>query len=122
MNKIIIYYQTFCGLEKIYNSEKPLVTHIHLAATHFGQINNETYIHLNNNSPDDPKYDNLWEELYKCKKLGIKIILMVGGAGGAYKYMFSDQKTYNKCISLLFNFLMSKKDLFDGIDLDIEEQ
>jgi hypothetical protein len=121
MNKIIIYYQTFCGLEKIYNNSNPMVTHIHLAAIHFGEINNKTYIHLNDNNPNDPEFDDVWEDLIKCKQRGIKIILMVGGAGGAYEYMFSNTKNYNTCISLLYNLINDKKDLFDGIDLDIEE-
>lgn len=121
-NKIILYYQTLIGLEKIYNNKQNYVTHIHLASLHFGpDSKNNSYIHLNNNSPYDNIYDNTWNDLIECKKKGIKIIIMLGGAGGAYNYMFQNDKTYNDCLNLLLKLINNKKDIIDGIDLDIEE-
>jgi len=121
-NKIILYYQTLIGLDKIYNNKNNYVTHIHLSSFHFGSdVNNNTYIHLNNYSPYDKIFDNTWKDLIKCKKIDIKNIIMLGGAGGAYDYMFKNKENYETCIRLLLKFLSDKKDIIDGIDLDIEE-
>ncbi len=121
-NKIILYYQTLIGLEKIYNNKNNYVTHIHLSSFHFGANEKKnTYIHLNNYSPYDKLFDKTWDDLMKCKKQGIKIIIMLGGAGGAYNYMFQDENTYNECFKLLLKLINDKKDIIDGIDLDIEE-
>ena len=121
-NKIILYYQTLIGLEKIYNDKNNYVTNIHLSSFHFGSDkNNNTYIHLNNNSPYDKIFDKTWDDLLKCKKQGIKIIIMLGGAGGAFNYMFRDENTYNECLKLLLKLINDKKDIIEGIDLDIEE-
>ena len=88
-NKIILYYQTFIGLKNIYNKPKIYTTHIHLSSLHFGpNKNNEPYIHLNNLSPYDKKFDDVWNDLYECKKRGIKIVLMLGGAGGLQLYVY----------------------------------
>lgn len=121
-DKIILYYQTLIGLEKIYNNKNNYVTHIHLSSFHFGEDSKgNTYIHLNNNSPYDKLYDNVWNDLIKCKNIGIKNIIMLGGAGGAYNYMFQNEKNYNNCLSLILKLINDKKDIIDGIDLDIEE-
>jgi hypothetical protein len=119
LNKIILYYQTFIGLKNIYNNKNNFVTHIHLSSIHFGNNNNKSYIHLNNNNPYDKIYDNVWNDLIECKKKGITNILMVGGAGGAFDYMFTNDNTYNDCLQLLLELINNKK--FDGVDLDIEE-
>ena len=61
MKKIIYYYQTFSDLTPIL-IENPIVTHIHISSIHFG-IDNKTkqpYIHLNDNEPNDPKFNKLW--------------------------------------------------------------
>ena len=116
--RIIYYYQTFIGLKDILIPNTK-VTHIHLSSIHFGTDNNNPYIHLNDHQPTDPIFDSVWDDLKEAKKLGIKIILMVGGAGGAFQTLFSNYNTY---YNLLKNLVYSKKDIIDGIDLDIEEQ
>ena len=117
-NRIIYYYQTFTDLSPILVPNSP-VTHIHLSSIHFGtDENNAPYIHLNDLSPYDAKFDSVWEDLKAAKELGIKIILMVGGAGGAFQDLFSNYDTY---YSLLKELLLEKQDLIDGVDLDIEE-
>ena len=116
--KIIYYYQTFNGLQSILTPNTK-VTHIHLSSIHFGtDENNNPYIHLNDHNPNDKIFDSVWEDIKKAKQLGIKIILMVGGAGGGFQDLFSNFDTY---YSLLKELLLEKKDLIDGIDLDIEE-
>ena len=103
--KIIYYYQTFVGLKDILTSNTK-VTHIHLSSIHFGTNNNNNpYIHLNDNNPSDTIFDSVWCELEKAKKLGIKIILMVGGAGGAFQTLLSNYNTY---YNLLKNLLITQ--------------
>ena len=115
--KVILYYQTFTTLKPILFPGCP-VTHIHLSAIHFGlEVNNDPYIHLNNYSPNDPRFSNVWKELKIAHDMGIKIILMVGGAGSAYQQLFSNFEVY---YNLLHN-LIKDKTIIQGIDLDIEE-
>ena len=117
MSRIIYYYQTFCGLDKILVDNTP-VTNIHLSSIHFGyDYNEQPYIHLNNLSPYHPDFDKVWSDLNKADKLGIKNILMVGGAGGGYASLFEDFDT-NYC--LLYHVLKNKP-CIHGVDLDIEE-
>lgn len=117
--RITIYYQTMVDLKPLI--EDPLgLTHIHLSSIHFGKGNdNSPYIHLNNDDPRDSKMNIPWTQLAELKeKHNIKIVLMIGGAGGAYDTLFSDYNTY---YPLLLELLEEKKDIIDGIDLDIEE-
>ena len=82
--KIIYYYQTFTDLKDILYEGCP-VTHIHLSSIHFGTNNDGSpYIHLNNNEPTDKVFDDVWKDLEDASSMGIKIVLMIGGAGGAY--------------------------------------
>ena len=113
--KIIYYYQTFCGLNTILSDSNNNVTHIHLSSIHF----DIDMIHLNDKSPYSKTYDNLWKELERATiEKNIKIILMVGGAGGAYEQLFSNFEKYYKW---LFDLIQTKKYIIKGIDLDIEE-
>ena len=106
---------TFTGLKPILN--KDIVTHIHLSSIHFGtNSDNSPYIHLNNNNPSDPIFYGLWGDIEECYKKGIKVILMVGGAGGAFNALFGDFHTYYPMLRE-----MLKTYCFNGIDLDIEE-
>ena len=106
MNKrIIYYYQTFVGLKDILTPDTK-VTHLHLSSIHFGlDNNNNPYIHLNNNLPNSKVFDSVWSELETAKQLGIKVILMVGGAGGAFQDLFSNFETY---YSLLKELVLEK--------------
>ena len=115
-SKIIYYYQTFSGLtmDKLQG-----ITHIHLASVHFGKNSAEgEYIHLNDYSPYDSKFDQVWQELEEASKSGIKIVLMVGGAGGAFGDYQTNPRYY---YSLLKKLIVSKKKIISGVDLDIEE-
>lgn len=113
--QIIYYYQTFCGLKQILDNPNWITT-INLSSIHFGNGDNKPYIHLNDNPPDDPIFDNLWMEIAQIQKSGVKIILMVGGAGGGYFYLFNN---YDKCFKLLEKTIRNYN--IQGIDLDIEE-
>lgn len=115
-NKIIYYYQTFIGLDNLLKNNCNTITHINVSSLHFGKNDNTNYIHLNNNNPNDKCFDILWEQCLNASKY-CKIYLMIGGAGTAYKTLFSDFESY---YGLLYNLLKSKK-FITGIDLDIEE-
>ena len=117
-NRIIYYYQTLIGLKDIINSNI-VPTHIILSAFHFGiDSSNNPYIHLNNYKPDNKMYNSVWNELEILSKRGVKIMIMLGGAGGAYTSMFSNYECY---YDKLYKFLQSKP-FIQGIDLDIEEE
>lgn len=115
--RIIFYYQTFTDLKPVLYKNTPL-THIHLSSIHFGKDNkNKPYIHLNDNLPSNPIFDNMWKQIEFANKIGIKIILMIGGAGSAYNVLFSNFELYYK---MLYNLIKSRP-YINGIDLDIEE-
>ena len=117
--RITIYYQTLVDLQPVIDNPYGL-THVHLSSIHFGSNDDSSpYIHLNNNDPRDSKFNKPWEQLKELKdKHGVSIILMVGGAGGAYDTLFSNYTTY---LPILIELLHEKKDIISGIDLDIEE-
>ena len=110
--KTIYYYQTFVGLDKILNHIQD-VDVIIISSIHFG----DNKIYLNDNIPNDNIFDQLWLETKKAYVQGCKIMLMVGGAGGAYKQLFSDFQTYYP----LLRDLIKEKDWISGIDIDVEE-
>lgn len=115
--KVILYYQTFTSLKPILFPGCP-ITHIHLSSIHFGtDKKNKSYIHLNNFPPNDSRFNSVWSELKVANDMGIKIVLMVGGAGTAYQQLFSNFEVYYQ---LLHDLIKSKK-IIKGIDLDIEE-
>ena len=115
--KVIYYYQTFVGLEKVLENIED-VDVIIVSSIHFGQKDKQPYIHLNDNDPKDPMFENLWMETKKASVQGCKIMLMMGGAGYAYRTLFSDFDIYYP----LLTQLLREKSWISGIDLDIEEE
>lgn len=114
----ILYYQTFSGLSAVLAQEPVLITHIHLSAIHFGKLkDDESYIHLNNTDPNDPLFDNMWIEISECARKGIKIVLMIGGAGGGFSELFSN---FEICYPKLKSCILDHPSI-TGVDLDIEE-
>ena len=113
--KIILYYQTLTDISPILKKNSP-VTHIHLSSIHFGNDSNGYYIHLNDHSPYDKIFDEVWTNLEIAENLGIKIILMVGGAGTAYNELFLHFDIYYEILKKL----IQTKKYISGIDLDIE--
>ena len=124
MPRTIFYYQTFkdtndnlISLEPVLYDTTPL-SHIHVSSIHFGiDENQEPYIHLNNRSPYNSYFDEVWEDIENASKKNTKIVLMIGGAGGGYSSFFSNIEMY---YDLLYN-LLKNKPFINGIDLDIEE-
>ena len=68
--KVVRYCdETQVVLSIINNPKKIYPTHIILSAFHFGvDINNISYIHLNNYKPSNKMYNDLWIELKKLLK------------------------------------------------------
>ncbi len=117
MNRIIYYYQTFCGLDKLLDLETIPVTHIHISSIHFGINQGKQYIHLNDYPPDSPLFDTVWKQTKELHDRGVDIRLMVGGGGGAFIELFNNfQENYD----LLKQTIMSRP-WISGIDLDVEE-
>jgi len=116
-SNICYYYQTFIGLRSILNNPE-LVDIILVSSIHFG-VNKDgsPYIHLNNAPPNDNTFNTLWDETKTLSNKGVKIMLMLGGAGGAYNSLFKNFSTY---YPMLVNTIQTY-DWITGIDLDIEE-
>ena len=124
--KTIYYYQTFVGLDKalthIEDVDVFIVSSIHFAndsGNANGSKDNEgkKSIFLNDNKPYDPIFNELWLQTEKASVQGTTIMLMMGGAGKAYKELFSDFDTYYPQLKQL----IMEKSWIKGIDLDIEE-
>ena len=109
--KTIYYYQTFVGLDKLIPKSKDIDVII-VSSIHFDQNN----IYLNDNLPNDPIFEELWEQTNTLSKHGVTIMLMMGGAGGAYGALFKNFSVY---YPLLINLIKQKN--IQGIDIDIEE-
>ena len=117
-NKVCYYYQTFVGLDKILE-EPNIIDTIIVSSIHFGNNKDGTpYIHLNDLNPDDKKFDILWNQTkILVTDHNKEIILMLGGAGGAYGDLFNNYTTY---YPMLLKTIKSHN-WITGIDLDIEE-
>ena len=114
--KTIYYYQSFVGLDKLLTHVQDIDVII-VSSIHFGKNNNKPYIHLNNNEPSDKIFNELWLQTEKASVKGCKIMLMMGGAGYAYRVLFSNFHLY---YPLLVETIKDKS-WITGIDLDIEE-
>ncbi len=115
--KTIYYYQTFVGLHDLMDHVQDIDVII-VSSIHFGKDKqNKENIFLNDNIPYDPLFNELWLETEKLSAQGTTIMLMMGGAGFAYKELFSDFDTYYP----LLKQLITEKSWIKGIDLDVEE-
>lgn len=121
--RIIYYYQTFTpGLDQVLKAKtpsgSPTVSVINVSSIHFGTNDDGSpYIHLNNDDPGSPGFDKLWDQTRQAHQMGITVVLMVGGAGGAYTALFNNFDTY---YGLLIKTLKARP-WITGVDLDIEE-
>ena len=115
-NKIIYYYQEFKLLKPLIEKKFSDI-YIYISSVHFGKSSDNTpYIHINDTLPNNQ--NDLWDIVKDASNNNITIMLMIGGAGGAYGALFSDFETYYK---LLFDLNIKFKDIIKGVDLDIEE-
>ena len=94
--KTIYYYQTFVGLDKLIQKPKDIDVII-VSSIHFDQNN----IYLNDNLPNDPIFEELWEQTNTLSKHGVTIMLIMGGAGGAYEALFKNFSIQSYVVGLL---------------------
>lgn len=115
--RLIYYYQTIeQGMLPLIHPN-PVVTHIHLSSIHFNEIDGKLVVHLNDNDIFDPEYTTLWTQLAEAKAVGINIVVMIGGAGGAYATLFANFEPYYA----VFVKALKAHPFITGFDLDIEE-
>ena len=114
--KVIYYYQSFVGLDQLLEHIED-VDVIIVSSIHFDNPNQKPQIYLNDNVPDDHIFDELWLQTKEASCQGCKIMVMMGGAGCAYKALFSDFETYYP----LLVKMIKERPWIQGIDLDIEE-
>ena len=115
--KTIYYYQSFTGLEKALENITDIDVII-VSSIHFGKNGQQPYIHLNDNDPGNTSFDKMWMETKKASVQGCKIMLMMGGAGYAYRTLFTDFDIYYQ----LLTQMIRERPWISGIDLDIEEE
>ena len=117
-NKVCYYYQTFIGLDAILENPDIIDTII-VSSIHFGNNGDGSpYIHLNDLEPSNKEFDTLWTQTKTLATTHNKeIILMLGGAGGAYSALFAKYAIY---YPMLIDTIKSHS-WISGIDLDIEE-
>jgi len=127
----VCYFQTYHQNDE-YVSLLPLVTnqsgatHVILAAIHINwDPNNLT---LNDDSPDHPKYTQLWDEVLVLQDSGIKVMGMLGGAarGSFARLDYSESRT-DVPLARFESYYTPLRDMIrkynlDGLDLDIEEE
>ncbi len=115
--KTIYYYQTFIGLYKMLSHIQDIDVII-VSSIHFGkEKDGEKKIYLNDNSPDNNIFDDLWMETKKASVQGCKIMVMMGGAGLAYNELFTDFNVYYPQLVQM----LKDRPWIQGVDLDIEE-
>jgi len=112
------YYQSFVGLHKLLDHVQDIDV-INISSIHFDE-NKEGIknIYLNDNLPNDPLFDQMWLETESAEAQGTCIMLMMGGAGGAYTNLFKEFDTYYP----LLRKLLQDKSFIKGIDIDVEEE
>ena len=92
--KTIYYYQTFVGLHHLFSHVQDIDV-INISSIHFDEDKNGTKnIYLNDNLPQNPMFNQMWEECEHLHNQGPIIMLMVGGAGLAYQKLFKDFDIY----------------------------
>ena len=106
-------------------TNKPYITHIEISTLHLKQYDQNTYIHLNDLSPNNARFDKLRENIVKLQEYDVKVLFMMGGWEGidgkapnsdsSFVNLFNEWDTfYPKLIQLI------KEWNVDGLDIDIE--
>lgn len=82
--RLIVYHQTIHDQAGNYNSLLPLltnntgITHIIVAAIHLNE--GPANITLNDHTPDDKRFEQLWGEVKWLQGSGVQVLGMLGGA------------------------------------------
>ncbi|KAJ7636101.1 endo-beta-N-acetylglucosaminidase [Mycena polygramma] len=125
-HRVAMYYQTQYDNNLAPNSDfghyvSPLplialITHLLLAAFHVNF--DDVSVHLNDNVPEAPIFDQLWSDIALMQSNGIKVIGMLGGAApGTYTCLTPD--LFDTYYPVLAGYI--KRYHIDGLDLDVEQ-
>lgn len=122
--RIVLYHQTIVPRDHGYVPMLPLLenhtgaTHIILAAFHINGRPGD--ITLNDDPPDSPIYNPLWEEVPVIKRAGVKVMGMLGGAAmGSFQRLDGLQSEFEAYYMPLLAVI--RRHGLDGLDLDVEE-
>ncbi|MCA1221519.1 glycosyl hydrolase family 18 protein [Streptomyces sp. 8L] len=117
--RVVVYYQTQFN-NGTYVSPRAMtdnntgVTDVVVGAIH---LNGDGSVALNDDSPDNAKFDQMWSDLGAMQAKGVRVEGMVGGAAqGSFQRLDSDFDTY---YPKLKNVITTHH--LDGVDLDVEE-
>ncbi|KAJ6631611.1 endo-beta-N-acetylglucosaminidase [Mycena sp. CBHHK59/15] len=124
-HRVAVYYQTQYDSSMAANSPyghyvSPLplltvITHLFLAAFH---INGDKSVHLNDNPPEAPLFDQMWTDIAQMQESGVKVIGMLGGAApGTYSLLTA--ANFDTYYPILANYISEYH--LDGMDLDVEQ-
>ncbi|KAJ5573833.1 Class III chitinase [Penicillium hispanicum] len=123
--RVICYHQTLMPGGGEYVSMLPLlenhtgITHIILAAIHINDQPGD--ITLNDDPPDNSKFNSLWAEVPLIKRGGVKVMGMLGGAApGSFQRLDGSQEQFERFYAPLLAILRRYE--LDGLDLDVEER
>ena len=98
-HRVVVYYQTQYDNRK-FVSPAPLTslaTHLIIAAFH---LSSDKTIRLNNISPEDPTYNQMWKDVEQMQGDGVKVMAMLGGADkGSYRNLSSGFNDYYNLLS-----------------------
>ena len=126
-SRVVCYHQTHYTPDGEYVSILPLlteaedlvgITHLIIAAIHLN--NPPGNITLNDDPPDVPKNESLWEEIKVLQDVGIKVLGMLGGAAQGSFQRLDDALNFEAYYIPLRD--MIHQHALDGLDLDVEEE
>ena len=120
--RIVVYYQSHHHDGALVSTREllrrcPELTAVNVGAIHLNDPPGN--ITLNDDSHDDPCYDEVWADLAEVQAAGGLVIGMLGGAAvGSYQRL--DGTAFETYYPALAEFVRQHR--LDGLDLDIEEE
>ncbi|KAF2670448.1 glycoside hydrolase [Microthyrium microscopicum] len=94
------------------------VTHVIISALH---VNGPGEITLNDHTPNNTRFDQMWSECRTLQEQGIKIMFLLGGAApGTYQRLSANESAAFESFYSPVRALIEKHGI-NGIDLDVEE-
>ena len=113
--KLIYYWDMKSSLNNI-----NYITHIHLLSIRFDfNDDNIPYIYMDNYSPYNPIFNNIWDQLESFAKKKIYIVIVIGGSNNTFFNLFT---YYDIFKSLLIQFLKDKYHIISGINIMIDDE